>query len=59
MLTNRNASKVAMRATLLHAAARAAEARGEGVRTFRLFPDSAELAREAGGRHGVEGYEYY
>jgi fermentation-respiration switch protein FrsA (DUF1100 family) len=41
------------------AGARTAEARGEGVQTFRLFPGSADLARQAGGQHGVEGYEYY
>jgi uncharacterized protein len=40
------------------AGARAAEARGEGVQTFRLFPDTAEEAR-AGGRHAFEGFEYY
>ncbi len=41
------------------AAARTAEARGEGVRTFPLFPDTAEQARALGGRHAVEGCEYY
>ena len=41
------------------AAARTAEARGEGVQTFPLFPDTAEQARALGGRHGVEGWEYY
>lgn len=41
------------------AAARTAEARGEGVRSFRLFPDTAERARALGGRHGFEGFEYY
>ncbi|MFE2700584.1 alpha/beta hydrolase [Streptomyces mirabilis] len=41
------------------AAARTAEACGEGVRTFPLFPDTAEQARALGGRHAVEGCEYY
>jgi hypothetical protein len=41
------------------AAARTAEARGEGVQTFQLFPDTAEQARALGGQHGYEGYEYY
>ncbi|MFF3663719.1 alpha/beta hydrolase [Streptomyces olivochromogenes] len=41
------------------AAARTAEARGEGVPTFPLFPDTAEQARALGGRHAVEGCEYY
>ncbi|MFJ1748439.1 alpha/beta hydrolase [Streptomyces sp. NPDC088116] len=40
-------------------AARTAEARGEGVQTFPLFPDTAEQARALGGRHAVEGWEYY
>ncbi|WP_411146090.1 alpha/beta hydrolase [Streptomyces sp. x-80] len=40
------------------AAARTAEARGEGVQTFRLFPDTEEEAR-AGGPHVFEGWEYY
>lgn len=40
------------------AAARTAEARGEGVQTFPLFPDTAEQA-QALGRHAAEGYEYY
>jgi uncharacterized protein len=40
------------------AGARTAEARGEGVRTFPLFPDTAEEAR-ALGRHAFEGFEYY
>jgi fermentation-respiration switch protein FrsA (DUF1100 family) len=40
------------------AGARTAEARGEGVRTFPLFPDTAEEAR-ARGRHTFEGFEYY
>jgi fermentation-respiration switch protein FrsA (DUF1100 family) len=40
------------------AAARTAEARGEGVRTFKLFPDTEEEARR-GGPHVFEGWEYY
>ncbi|MEV7991264.1 alpha/beta hydrolase [Streptomyces sp. NPDC086077] len=40
------------------AAARTAEARGEGVQTFQLFPDTAEQARALAGQHGYEGYEY-
>jgi len=39
-------------------AARTAEARGEGVQTFKLFPDTEEEAR-AGGPHVYEGWEYY
>ncbi|MFI9052008.1 alpha/beta hydrolase [Streptomyces sp. NPDC053427] len=41
------------------AAARTAEARDEGVQSFQLFPDTAEQARALGGRHGLEGFEYY
>jgi fermentation-respiration switch protein FrsA (DUF1100 family) len=41
------------------AAARTAEARGEGPQTFRLFPDTADQARAVGGQHGFEGFEYY
>jgi len=41
------------------AVARTAEARGEGVQSFPLFPDTAERARALGGRHGVEGFAYY
>ena len=41
------------------AAARTAEARGEGVQSFQLFPDTAEQARALGGQHGFEGFEYY
>lgn len=41
------------------AAARTAEARGEGVGTFPIFPATAEEARAMGGRHGFEGFEYY
>jgi uncharacterized protein len=40
------------------AAARTAEARGEGVQTFQLFHDIAEEAR-ARGQHVFEGFEYY
>jgi uncharacterized protein len=40
------------------AAARAAEARGEGTQTFNLFPENEEDARR-GGPHVFEGYEYY
>jgi fermentation-respiration switch protein FrsA (DUF1100 family) len=40
------------------AGARAAEARGEGVQTSRLLPDTAEEAR-ARGQHTFEGFEYY
>ncbi|GHJ36999.1 alpha/beta hydrolase [Streptomyces sp. TS71-3] len=39
-------------------AARTAEARGEGVRTFPLFPGTEEEARQ-GGSHVLEGWEYY
>lgn len=41
------------------AAARTAEARGEGTGTFPIFPPTAEEARAAGGQHGFEGFEYY
>jgi hypothetical protein len=40
------------------AAARTAEARGEGVGTFPLFPNTAEEAR-ARGQHAYEGFESY
>jgi uncharacterized protein len=40
------------------AVARTAEARGEGVQTFPLFPGTAEEAR-ALGQHVFEGFEYY
>ncbi|WP_089100022.1 alpha/beta hydrolase [Streptomyces hyaluromycini] len=40
------------------AAARTAEARGEGVRAFPLFPGTEDEAR-AGGPHVHEGWEYY
>ncbi|WP_405150405.1 alpha/beta hydrolase [Sphaerisporangium sp. NBC_01403] len=41
------------------AAARTAEARGDGTRSFPVFPDTAEQALALGGRHGLEGFEYY
>ncbi len=41
------------------AAARTAEARGEGVGSFPIFPETAEEARALGGQHGFEGFEYY
>jgi len=41
------------------AAARTAEAAGEGVRTFKIFPATAEEARALGGQHGFEGFDYY
>lgn len=40
------------------AAARTAEARGEGRGTFPIFPENEEQAR-AGGQHVFEGWEYY
>lgn len=40
------------------AAARTAEARGEGVQSFSLFPATAEEAG-LGGPHAFEGWEYY
>jgi fermentation-respiration switch protein FrsA (DUF1100 family) len=40
------------------AAARTAEAHGESVQTFKIFPDTAEEAR-ALGQHVFEGFEYY
>jgi fermentation-respiration switch protein FrsA (DUF1100 family) len=40
------------------AEARTAEARGEDVQTFPLFPNTAEEAR-ARGQHTFEGFEYY
>ncbi|MFE4368378.1 alpha/beta hydrolase [Streptomyces sp. NPDC056835] len=47
--------------TMLDAAAasRTAEARGGGVPTFPLFPDTSEEAEAMGGEHGAEGFEYY
>ena len=41
------------------AAARTAEARGEGPQSFQLFPDTGEQARARGGQYGLEGFEYY
>jgi fermentation-respiration switch protein FrsA (DUF1100 family) len=41
------------------AAARTAEARGEKMTSFPIFPATAEDARAAGGQHGFEGFEYY
>ncbi|MEV7159059.1 alpha/beta hydrolase [Streptomyces misionensis] len=41
------------------AAARTAEARGEGAGGFPVFPATAEEARALGGQHGAEGFEYY
>ncbi len=43
----------------LAAAARTAEARGEGVGEFPIFPATADEARAAGGQHGFEGFDYY
>jgi hypothetical protein len=40
------------------AEARTAEARGEGMTTFPVFPESEEQAR-AGGQHLFDGWEYY
>lgn len=40
------------------ATARTAEARGEGMGVFPIFPENAEQAR-AGGEHLLEGWEYY
>ena len=40
------------------ATARTAEARGEGVQVFKLFPDTEQEARQ-GGQHVYEGWEYY
>ena len=40
------------------AAARTAEARGEDVQTFNLFPETEEEARR-GGQHVFEGWQYY
>ncbi|MET7279840.1 alpha/beta hydrolase [Kribbella sp. NPDC005582] len=43
-----------------HAAAvRTAEARGEAEQDLTLFPDTIEQARELGGEHGAEGFDYY
>jgi uncharacterized protein len=40
------------------AAARTAEARGEDVQMFKVFPESEEEARQ-GGQHVFEGWDYY
>jgi uncharacterized protein len=41
------------------AAARTADARGEGPQTFPLFPTTAEEAFARGGHYALEGFEYY
>jgi uncharacterized protein len=41
------------------AAARTAEAAGEGPASFPIFPDTVEQARALGGQHAVDGFEYY
>ena len=41
------------------AAARSAEARGEGTQMFPLFPRTPEEAFARGGEYGREGFEYY
>jgi fermentation-respiration switch protein FrsA (DUF1100 family) len=41
------------------AAARNAEARGEGVQSLPLFPETAEQAAAMGGGHVVDGFDYY
>ncbi|MEV0211323.1 alpha/beta hydrolase [Streptomyces sp. NPDC050788] len=41
------------------AAARSTAARGEDPGTMSVFPETAEQARALGGRHGIEGFEYY
>jgi len=41
------------------AAARTAEAAGQEVQTFPLFPGTVEEARKLGGEHGAEGFAYY
>ncbi|RSN27891.1 hypothetical protein DMC61_23425 [Amycolatopsis sp. WAC 04169] len=47
--------------SLLDAAAhaRTAAARGEAPGTLAVFPETVEQAGELGGRHGIEGFEYY
>lgn len=47
--------------SLLDAAAQArtAAARGEDPGAMTMFPETAEQARQLGGEHGVEGWEYY
>jgi fermentation-respiration switch protein FrsA (DUF1100 family) len=46
---------------LLTAAARArtTEAEGKEPTTLRIFPDTEEQARQLGGEHGAEGFQYY
>ena len=39
--------------------ARTVAARGEKPPVLTLFPDTIEQARELGGEHGAEGFEYY
>jgi fermentation-respiration switch protein FrsA (DUF1100 family) len=39
--------------------ARTAQARGEDPQHLTLFPETVEQARALGGRHGVDGFEYY
>lgn len=41
------------------AQARTAEARGEGIGYFPIFPATAEQAHRLGGQHGLEGFDYY
>lgn len=41
------------------AAARTAEAIGDGVQTFKPFPVTVEEAHAMGGRHAADGFEYY
>jgi fermentation-respiration switch protein FrsA (DUF1100 family) len=41
------------------AAARTAEAHGQGVGSFPIFPQTVEQARALGGQHVVDGFEYY
>jgi fermentation-respiration switch protein FrsA (DUF1100 family) len=41
------------------AAARTAEAHGQGAGTFPIFPQTAEQARALGGQHAVDGFAYY
>ena len=47
--------------TMLDAAAnaRTLAAGGQQPPTLTLFPDTVEQARQLGGRHGAEGFEYY
>jgi fermentation-respiration switch protein FrsA (DUF1100 family) len=42
---------------MLDAAAKARS--GTGPQSFQLFPDTAEEARKLGGRHAVDGFDYY